>query len=81
MTHVGKRLRELRTRAGLKREELAVEAGVSYGVVAMIEASNTTDPKVSTLRKLARALARRQGKREMEVLAELLGEEEAAHEA
>lgn len=79
MTHVGKRLRELRTRAGLKREELAVEAGVSYGVVAMIEASSTTDPKVSTLRKLARALARRQGKREMEVLAELLEEEEASH--
>jgi len=78
LTHVGKRLRELRVRAGLKREELATAAGVGYGTIAMIEAGRVAAPKFDTIRRLARAIGEKTGKGELEVLGELIGEAEYA---
>jgi len=76
LTHVGKRLRDLRVRAGLKREELATAAGVGYGTIAMIEAGRARNPKLDTIRRLARAIGEKTGKNELEVLGELIGEGE-----
>ena len=49
----GKRLRELRERAGLSVEEVAQALGVSYGAVYRWEAGKA-DPKLDYLPKLAR---------------------------
>lgn len=40
----------------LTREKLANESGLSVRALALIEANKTTDPKLSTVRKLAIAL-------------------------
>lgn len=50
------RLRRLRTAAGMTQQQLAVAAGLSLGNVATIEAARTTDPRLSTVVALARAL-------------------------
>jgi transcriptional regulator with XRE-family HTH domain len=50
------RLRELRTAAGLTQQALAVKAGLSVSAVVHIEAGRIPDPRVSTLRAIARAL-------------------------
>ena len=48
-------LKRLRGRRGLTQQALAVRAGVSLGYVSRLEIGRH-DPKLSTLRKLARAL-------------------------
>jgi transcriptional regulator with XRE-family HTH domain len=53
---VGDRLRKLRTDAGLTQQELAMRAGLSVSVVAQTEQGVNDDPRLSTLRALARAL-------------------------
>jgi transcriptional regulator with XRE-family HTH domain len=50
------RLRELRTAAGLTQQELAVKAGLSMSAVAHLEGGRIPDPRLSTLKALARAL-------------------------
>jgi transcriptional regulator with XRE-family HTH domain len=55
VVHIGKRLRNLRFRAGLTQEELAREAGTTQTTVARIE-RDAVEPEVTTIRKLARAL-------------------------
>jgi transcriptional regulator with XRE-family HTH domain len=50
------RLRELRTAAGLTQQQLAVKAGLSMSAVAHLEAGRIPDPRLSTLKALARAL-------------------------
>ena len=50
------RLRELRTAAGLTQQDLAVKAGLSISAVVHIEAGRIPDPRVSTLKALAKAL-------------------------
>ena len=50
------KLRVERRRAALTQEELAKEAGVGIATIARIEAGEITEPRVSTLRKLAAAL-------------------------
>jgi transcriptional regulator with XRE-family HTH domain len=50
------RLREERRRAALTQGELAERAGVGINTIVRIETGEITDPRVSTLRKLARAL-------------------------
>jgi transcriptional regulator with XRE-family HTH domain len=52
---IGDRLRNLRTRRALTQEELAEKADVGTNTVARLE-RNETEPHMSTLRKLARAL-------------------------
>jgi transcriptional regulator with XRE-family HTH domain len=50
------RLREERRRAALTQGELAEKAGVGINTIVRIETGEITEPRVSTLRKLARAL-------------------------
>ena len=52
---IGDRLRDLRVRRALTQEELADKADVGTNTVARLE-RNETEPHMSTLRKLARAL-------------------------
>ena len=55
VVHIGKRLKDLRFRAGLTQEELAHKAGTTQTTVARIE-RNAVEPEVTTIRKLANAL-------------------------
>ena len=52
---IGDRLRDLRVRRALTQQELAEKADVGTNTVARLE-RNETEPHMSTLRKLARAL-------------------------
>lgn len=55
MMEIGRRLHELRTRAGLSLDDVARSAGMSKSGVWEVEAGRN-DPRLSTIRKLARAL-------------------------
>jgi transcriptional regulator with XRE-family HTH domain len=50
------KLREERRRAALTQGELAEKAGVGINTIVRIETGGITEPRVSTLRKLAEAL-------------------------
>jgi transcriptional regulator with XRE-family HTH domain len=50
------RLRELRTDAKMTQQTLAMKAGLSVSVVAHIESGRIPDPRLSTLRALAKAM-------------------------
>ena len=52
---IGDNLKRLRTRRALTQEELARKAGLTTASVARIE-RNETEPRMSSLRKLAKAL-------------------------
>jgi transcriptional regulator with XRE-family HTH domain len=52
---IGDRLRDLRVRRALTQKELADKADIGTNTVARLE-RNETEPHMSTLRKLARAL-------------------------
>jgi transcriptional regulator with XRE-family HTH domain len=56
MVYVGNRLKALRIEQALTQEELATKAGVAPNTVARLE-RNETEPHMSTVRKLANALA------------------------
>jgi predicted transcriptional regulator len=49
-------IRRHRRRADYTQEELAQEAGVGVATIARIETGEIEEPRVSTLRKLAKAL-------------------------
>jgi transcriptional regulator with XRE-family HTH domain len=49
-------LRQTRRRAALTQGELAQKAGVGVTTIVRIETGEITEPRVSTLRKLAQAL-------------------------
>jgi transcriptional regulator with XRE-family HTH domain len=55
VAYIGKRLKDLRFRAGLTQEELARKAGTTQTTVARIE-RDAVEPEVTTIRKLANAL-------------------------
>lgn len=55
MSTIGTRLQELRKRAGLSLDDVARAAGMSKSGVWEVEAGRN-DPRLSTIRKLARAL-------------------------
>jgi transcriptional regulator with XRE-family HTH domain len=55
VAHIGKRLKDLRFRAGLTQQELADRAGTTQTTVARIE-RDMVEPEVTTIRKLAEAL-------------------------
>jgi transcriptional regulator with XRE-family HTH domain len=65
------RVRELRKAAGLTQQSLAVKAGMSVAAVVQIESGKTPDPRLSTLRALAKAMGVR--------VEELIGNEESGH--
>ncbi len=48
---VGQRLKDVRTGAGLTQRQLAERAGVTHGLISMLEA-NKSSPSVATLRKI-----------------------------
>jgi transcriptional regulator with XRE-family HTH domain len=50
------KLREERRRAALTQGELAEKAGIGINTIVRIETGEITEPRVSTLRKLADAL-------------------------
>jgi transcriptional regulator with XRE-family HTH domain len=50
------KLRQERRRAALTQGELAEKAGVGINTIVRIETGEITEPRVSTLRKLAGAL-------------------------
>lgn len=52
---LARRVKQLRRAAGLTQEALAHKAGVSCGYLARLE-TGRHDPKLSTLRTLAKAL-------------------------
>ena len=52
---IGDRLKDVRVRRAMTQEELAGKAGVGKNTVNRIE-RNLTEPHMSTLRKLAKAL-------------------------
>ena len=52
---IGDNLKRQRIRKALTQEELAIQAGLTTASVARIE-RNETEPRMSTLRKLAKAL-------------------------
>jgi len=54
--HIGRRLRAARHRAGLSREALAVDAGISWSAIAQIENGRRTNLRPPTLSALSRAL-------------------------
>ena len=55
VVYIGNRLKDLRIRRALTQEELAGEAGIGKNTVNRME-RNLTEPHMSTVRKLARAL-------------------------
>jgi transcriptional regulator with XRE-family HTH domain len=55
MVYVGNRLKALRIRRALTQEELAQRAGLSKNAVNRLEVDKA-EPRMSTLRKLAKAL-------------------------
>ncbi len=50
------KLREMRVAAGLTQQALAMQAGLSVSAVVQIESGKVPDPRVSTLKALAKAL-------------------------
>ncbi|MDX2253200.1 MAG: helix-turn-helix transcriptional regulator [Nitrospira sp.] len=53
---VGMRLRKLRAAQGMTQVALAKQAKVSQGFIAQLEGGSPKDPRLSTLRRLAKAL-------------------------
>jgi transcriptional regulator with XRE-family HTH domain len=53
---VGDRLKQLRTEADMTQQALATAAGLSISVVTQIERGVNADPRLSTLKALAKAL-------------------------
>ena len=55
VVYIGHRLKDLRIRRALTQEELAEKAGLGKNTVNRME-RNLTEPHMSTVRKLAKAL-------------------------
>lgn len=55
-SHIGARLRAIRTRLGWSRETLAHHSGVSWSAIAQIESGRRRDVRLSSLSALAEAL-------------------------
>lgn len=53
---LSQRLQELRNQKGLTQQQLAVAADLSVSAVSQIEQGTNTDPRMKTLKALARAL-------------------------
>jgi transcriptional regulator with XRE-family HTH domain len=57
ISNVGERIAELREAQVKKQRELAEEAGISPSTLSQIESGRVPNPHISTIRKIARALA------------------------
>jgi transcriptional regulator with XRE-family HTH domain len=56
VVYIGDKLKDLRTEQALTQRELADKAGIGVNTLNRIEL-NETEPHMSTIRKLARALS------------------------
>ena len=56
MMALGRKLKQLRERAGLTQEDLSRQAGLPYTYVARIERGEIESPRIETRRKLAKVL-------------------------
>jgi transcriptional regulator with XRE-family HTH domain len=66
------RLKRLRTAAGLTQQELATKADLSVSAIVQIESGKIPNPRINTLRALAKAMGA--------TLDELAGEDDDAPE-
>jgi len=57
-----RRLKKLRESAGLTQQELGTRAGISISNLAQLEQGQRTDPRLSTVLAIARALGVRPSK-------------------
>ncbi|HCX30022.1 MAG TPA: XRE family transcriptional regulator [Blastocatellia bacterium] len=55
LPHLLKRLKRLRTKAGLTQKQFAERAGISYKYYQQIESGRKADLRLSTLERLANA--------------------------
>jgi transcriptional regulator with XRE-family HTH domain len=53
---ISRKVKALRETAGLSQQALAMAAGISISVVSQLEQGTKTDPRLSTLQALAKAL-------------------------
>src|SRR5262245_3867994 len=53
---IGNRVKELRVKRGMTQLELAKVTGLSLSIITQLEQGLTADPKMSTLKALAKAL-------------------------
>jgi transcriptional regulator with XRE-family HTH domain len=53
---IGDRLKEMRRAAGLSQMDLARVSGLSLSIITQLEQGRADDPKLSTLKALAKAL-------------------------
>jgi transcriptional regulator with XRE-family HTH domain len=53
---IARRVKELREKAGLTQQDLAIKSGLSVSNLSQIEQGKTPDPRMSTLLALASAL-------------------------
>ncbi|MGW1954211.1 helix-turn-helix domain-containing protein [Streptomyces sp. NPDC001920] len=70
----GEVLRRLRARAGLTQDELAERSGVSERTIRRLESGKRTNPRMTTVQELARALPLRPEEREELLRAAVPGE-------
>ena len=56
MPTISEQIRRLRAAAGLTQEELAHKAGMKFSTFVQIEKGRVPNPRIDTLRKIARAL-------------------------
>jgi len=54
--HLGKRIRQIRLQCSLTAKALSLRSGLPWSYVARMECGEIRDPRVSTCRKLAKAL-------------------------
>lgn len=74
---VGKKIVELRKRAGLTQEGLAREAGLPPVTVWRLESGHYRQGAVRTLQAIAKALSKRLGVPEWAILATLMDDSES----
>lgn len=74
---VGKKIVELRKRAGLTQEGLAREAGLPAVTVWRLESGHYKQGAVRTLQAIAKALSKRLGVSEWAILATLMDDSES----
>lgn len=53
---LGQRLRDIREAKGMTQEEVAAKAKMKYQAVARLELGGTLNPRIDTVRALAKAL-------------------------
>lgn len=55
-TNIAENLKRLKENKHLSQSDLCEKTGLAYHTIAKIEAGSTPDPRISTLKKIAKAL-------------------------